>query len=245
MDCKRFFCENIKKGKNLLSQQESHHLKNVMRLKPNDNIEIFDGKGNFAKAVVTDLTRKTVSIEAFELQNIPCRKKSRIVLAPSPPKGKRLDIILEKCTELGADHINLVNYQRTVKQAKANALSRYRKTMISAAKQSSTHFLPEITGPFTLAQSLDHLKKQYTNTRIFFGCQSGSYLNENNLDKNCDYIIFIGPEGGFTKDETELLKQNNASPICLADNILRIETAVIASAAVFANIRQKNQNLSC
>jgi 16S rRNA (uracil1498-N3)-methyltransferase len=149
--------------------------------------------------------------------------------------------MLEKCTELGADQITLVNYQRTVRLAKSNALKRFRKTMISAAKQSLTPFLPRITGPFTLTQSMDHLKKHYTNAQFFYGSSSGKYCSESQLDKNKDYIIFIGPEGGFTQNEVDLLRINNISAVSLAQNTLRIETAVIAFASLIANFRQRNK----
>ena len=127
----RFYCDSISKGHAKLDGTEAHHLINVMRLGAGEKIELFDGRGKLAKSVITEIKRKDVLVEVKEVQTFERRGDGRVVIAASIAKGQRFDTLISKCTELGADHITAVVFERTVKQARgAAAMERYGTTQL-------------------------------------------------------------------------------------------------------------------
>jgi len=237
----RCYCQNIKPGLLQLDPTESHHLTHVLRLKKGAAIETFDGKGTSADATIAEVTRKTVTLEIGKIQNLPPPQRGRIIIAASLAKAQRFDRLVTQCTELGADHIAAVIFERTVKLSKgASTQDRYRKLIIAAAKQSHRLFLPEVTGPENLTQTLDLLKEIYPSARIIFGglTQNALPIAELKPDKS-DTLAFIGPEGGLTDSEQNLLKENGALEVSIGKNILRIETAAVAITALLAAKRTK------
>jgi 16S rRNA (uracil1498-N3)-methyltransferase len=111
----RVYCETLESNQAVLDGVESRHLSKVLRLGPGDEIEVFDGKGLLANAVVEHLSRDSVLLRLVKKTQIPPKTSGRVILAVSIAKGERFDWMIEKCTELGADHIAAVQYDRTVK----------------------------------------------------------------------------------------------------------------------------------
>ena len=240
MKLPRFYCRSIQQGAVELDESESHHLIHVMRLSAGQDVELFDGKGSVCTAVISEITRKTVALAAGEVRTQPGRSTGRVIIATSLAKGQRFDWLISKCTELGTEHIAAVLFDRTVKQAKSRAaVQRYTKLSIAAAKQSHRLFLPKITGPADLQHTLKELKEDYPNARLIFGSLSkcAKPIGELQSDEK-DTIAFIGPEGGMTTEEENLLKDHNAQQVKLTDTTLRIETAAITLAAILCTSRK-------
>jgi 16S rRNA (uracil1498-N3)-methyltransferase len=236
----RCYCQNIKPGLLQLDLTESHHIAHVLRLNKDTALEVFDGKGTLAEAIIAEITRKTVTLEIGKIQNLSLPRQGRIIIAASLAKARRFDQLITQCTELGADHIAAVIFERTVKLSKgASTQDRYRKLIISAAKQSHRLFLPQVTGPADLAKILADLKKNYPSARLIFGGLTKNAIPLAELNTtHSDTIAFIGPEGGLTEDEQNLFKENSALEVSLGKNILRIETAAVALTAVLAAERK-------
>ncbi len=230
----RFYCESIREGLVRLTPDEAHHLVNVLRLTVGGHVELFDGNGTLAQAIITDITHKAVTLQIEKIHNEPARTSCRIIIAASVAKGQRFDWLITKCTELGVDHIAAVLFERTVKLAKGISTSeRYNKLTIAAAKQCGRIFLPKITGPADLQQTLALLKNDYPDARLIFGAlnsQAESVVELAHDGK--DIIAFVGPEGGLTQEEMSLLKSAAACQVQLTDTTLRIETAAVAFAAI-------------
>lgn len=236
----RCYCQKIEPGLLQLDPAESHHLTHVLHLKKGAALEAFDGKGILAGAAIAEITRKTVTLEIGKIQNLSPPRRGRIIIAASLAKAQRFDRLVTQCTELGADHIAAVICQRTVKLAKGATADRYKKLTIAAAKQSGRIFLPEVTAPSDLAQTLDDLKGNYPYARIIFGGMTENAVPIANLKPDqSDTIAFIGPEGGLTDGEQNLLKENGALEVSLVENILRVETAAIAVTALLVANRRK------
>lgn len=220
----------------MLERSEAHHLVSVMRVAVGERIEIFDGRGGLGQAVVTKLTRRDVTLEVEKVETFPMRDSGRVVIATSIAKGQRFDDVITKCGELGADHIAPVVFERTVKLASgASAEEKYGKRAISACKQCGRLFLPEISKPASLADTIAALKKSYPEARLIFGsfCDEAESILKKAPDPfNFDVVAFIGPEGGLTEAEEDLLKESGALPVRLTETALRIETAAIAMAAI-------------
>lgn len=223
-----------------LDPTESHHLVHVLRLKKGAALEVFDGKGILVEATIAEIARKTITLEIGKIQNFAPRHEGRTIIAASIAKAQRFDQLVTQCTELGADHIAAVIFRRTVKLAKEATVDRYKKLAIAAAKQSQRIFLPEITAPSDLAQTIDNLKKNYPHARIIFGGLTRNAVTISDLQPDqVDTIAFIGPEGGLTDSEQNLLKENGAIEVSLAGNVLRVETAAVAFTALLIANRRK------
>ncbi len=232
----RSFCDTIQVGPVTLEKGESHHLISVMRVAVGSRVEIFDGKGALARAVVTKITRRDVTVEVEKVETCPVRDSGRVVIATSIGKGQGFDGLITKCTELGVDHIAPVVFERTVKLASGvSAGERYGKRAVSACKQCGRVFLPEISAPAELADAIAALKKSYPEARLIFGSfgdGAESILKKGSDTFNFDVVAFVGPEGGLTEAEEGLLIESGAQAVCLTETVLRIETAAIAMVAI-------------
>jgi 16S rRNA (uracil1498-N3)-methyltransferase len=243
MDLVRFYCNPITKPSVELSGLEAHHLSSVRRLTKGDKVELFDGAGTLAVTTIAAVSSKKVSLQVDEIKVIPRPSKTEIVIAVSIAKGSRFDWVIEKCTELGADRISPVIFERTVKQPKnPDITSRWNNLAIAAAKQSHRVFLPQIDKPAALTDVIKALKKDFPKGRFLLGSPSAevSALTNQPLSGNA-VIALVGPEGGLTEQEQTFLKDTGVQSVRFANNILRIETAAVAFASILAVQRLNSQ----
>jgi len=233
----RFYCESID-TESFLDPVESGHLCRVLRAKKGTPLELFDGRGTLAEGIVGRVDKKRTAVRVQKIVRTPVATTGRTILAVSFAKGQRFDWLVEKCTELGVDHIAAVQFERTVKLGKNTAIERYRKISIVAAKQSKRLFLPKITGPEKFPATLNLLISQYPQGFLLYGDPQGTSPSDLSVVKDGqDCIIAIGPEGGFSENELALLASSNASGVMINRNILRIETAAAAFCATVAATR--------
>lgn len=233
----RFFCSSLEGRTALLDAEQSRHLAKVLRLSVGDSVELIDGKGCIASAAINEIGRNQVRLTLLEKHCTPAKTAGRLILAVSIAKGERFDWLIEKCTELGCDHIAAVRYHNTVKMGKESTIERAKKIAIAAAKQSSRVFLPTLTGPTTFEQSITELSGLYPESIVAYGDPAGQPLEKRLPLPRPDVIVCIGPEGGFSSEERDLLAQRNAAALCINDGILRIETAAVAFCAVLNGVQ--------
>jgi 16S rRNA (uracil1498-N3)-methyltransferase len=234
MHLNRFYCERLEESDVELAGGEAHHLQNVCRLKVGSKVELFDGAGTLATAVIEKLVGKSVLLKVVNLEKTERPDKPEVVIAVSCPKGERFNWLIEKCTELGIDKIVPVIFERTVKQPRnPKVVARWRNIAIAAAKQCRRIFLPQIDMPVTLSETLSALKEQYDKAEILVGGLELKLpaLITQQFDAK-DIIAIIGPEGGITEGEKILLENYGAKFVRLTSTVLRIETAALAFAAV-------------
>lgn len=238
MQASRFYSESITQGRHTLDRIESHHLISVLRGKVGDSVELFDGKGGLAQGVVAAIRKGDAVVETEHIHHTIRPALPKIILAAAIAKGQRFDWMLGKCTELGADHIALVTYERSVRMGKDASCGRYADMLIAAAKQCRRLFLPIITGPQTLPQTLVEVKQQYPGASLLFGSVADNSKPITHIAPiTGDVVVFVGPEGGLTEAEEQLLLDNRATPVRIAAHILRTETAAVAFAAVLESLR--------
>lgn len=226
----RFYCEQIN-SLSVLDEEQSHHLSRVLRLEAGAIIELFDGCGTLARGTVERIERRKVVIRAFDIQQHSKPQSGRLILAVSYAKGQRFDWMVEKCTELGVDHVVAVQFERTVKLGSENAVARLQKLSISASKQSGRLFLPDISGPLQVRDTLRLLKEQYPDALRCCGDVQGRPLKPEDTAGR-DLVVLIGPEGGPTADELEWIRSENIERVTINENILRVETAAVAFCAL-------------
>lgn len=233
----RFFCSSINREDDvIISDAQLHHITKVLRLEKGDNVELFDGRGTVAQAVIEKITKDSALLKVQAKNVFRAENNRRIIIASSMAKAQRFEMIIAKCTELGVDRIVPVIFERTIKQAgSAAAMRRFESIAIESAKQCGRIFLPAIDKPLSLEKTLANMRTEYSRAKIVFGSLEENAESIINFGFGSgDVIAFIGPEGGLTEDEENLLEKSDAKPIRLTDTILRIETAAVGFAAVLA-----------
>lgn len=229
----RFFCESLSGDRARLDPVQSRHLRKVLRLTLGDRVEVFDGKGLLADARVERVEPDAVELSILEKSYVPPKASGRVILAVSMAKSDRFAWLVEKCTELGVDHIAAVQYDRTVKMGKPSSRRRYEKIALAAVKQSGRLHLPTVTGPETFHNTIDTLLGCYPDAVRLYGDPEGQRLpGFDQLMAQPDRVVFIGPEGGFSATEIQIFADLNVQGVCVNPNILRIETAAVAFSAV-------------
>ena len=210
----------------ILEKEDSHYLKNVMRLREGDNVFLFNSQdGEFEGRIISSDKNNTKVKLVAKIKNTG--KQSNISLIFSLIKSSKLDYLIQKCTEVGVKEFIPVISEKSV--AKNINIKRVEKIIKESCEQSNQLFLPAIHEVEKLEKKLKSFDK---NSLIFFADINSSnkkideVLNDN---KNNKFFLLIGPEGDFSLKERDLLsKMSNCVPISLGQNILRSETAAVA-----------------
>lgn len=237
----RFYCENLKEGTIELPRSESHHLISVYRGRAGEDVEVFDGKGTVGRGKLAEVKNKTAILDIHETRIYRRKYKGKIIIASSIAKSDKFERVIKGCTELGADTIAAVVFDRTVKKPKGkNILRRWNKLIIESAKQCERVFLPQIVPPVDFEEYFSRLSRQLDNPLFVFGDLGQDLARVSDVYKpGRDCVVFVGPEGGFSNGEMVFFKDNQVPGVCINDNILRIETAATAFAVLLANLRRK------
>jgi 16S rRNA (uracil1498-N3)-methyltransferase len=228
----RFFVnkENIKKDIILVTGDDVKHIKNVLRLKSGDTIELCDGESNDYIVSITEISKNYVKCNIVEKYKSKSEPPIEVLLYQGLPKSAKMDLIVQKVVELGVTEIVPVITERTVVKINEDSkekkkLERWQKISLEAAKQSKRGMIPRIHNIISFDEMIEILK---TENNILV-----PYENETKLSikealkeyKNGKVNIVIGPEGGFEESEIIKLKDINANIITLGPRILRTETA--------------------
>lgn len=244
------FCPNLRAGSNLLPPNEARHALSSRRMRPGDRLTLFDGGGHLGEGVIAAASnepgpqraggpargqRPTGGLEVLvhELISVP-RPAGAFHLLMAGAKGDRLDWAVEKCTELGATSIHLVNFARSVVRVGPAHIARLSRTAIEACKQCHRAWLPAIAAHQSLPEALDSVQPatvlvadpDQTNTAL------GQWLAPGRQSSALGLVV--GPEGGVTTAELDHLRHRGAVPVRLAAYILRVETAAVAASATWA-----------
>ena len=212
-----------------LAGDEARHLSRVMRVKAGDPVELFDGQGTSWSATVTCIERNEVTLRIDAKYTDKISQQPVTTLAVALPKGERQKWLIEKITELGTDYLISLTTSRSVAQPTSAAISRLKRGVVEACKQSKRNRLLEITP----SQSLDTLLSTASTRMRILACPMSSDSMQSVLSTPIDEIlIVIGPEGGFTEEELALSRAHDFQHMSLGQNILRIETAAIAAAVL-------------
>ena len=221
---RRFYCppENISKDKIYIDDKNAHYIKNVLRLKKGDEIEIFDGKGNKYNCVLQDFKSAKIASKEFSLAKETAYK---VTLSQAiPNKSSKMDIVIEKAAELGVDAIVPVAAERSV--IKAGKSSRWKKIASEAARQCGRPRVPDVKEVLSVGEAIAVLSS--ADVRLFACIDKDSIKLKDaikNISNPKSIAVFIGPEGDFTPEEIMLAKENGFKLVSLGERVLRTETA--------------------
>lgn len=233
---RRFYCPEPKICEDRLTlndPDEVHHIKNVLRLKAQDWVSVFDGQGNEYAGPIRELSSQVVIVEIKE-KRVSADSDINITVACAVPKKQKMDDIVDKLTQLGVVRIVPLRTKNTVvvlDGRKAQVRRRHwEKIAVSAAKQSMRKTLPVID---PLREIGDIVSRAGDFDLKVIPTLSGSALPLRGVlrrRKYKDILVLIGPEGDFTPDEIESAKKAGCIPVSLGNLVLRVETAAVAVA---------------
>ena len=227
----RYFAKD-KKDKLILEDSDIHHIKNVMRMNIKDEIEVvYDNILYICE--ITSLNPLDLIIKEERKENI--KSKYDVAIAIALVKEQKMDLILQKLTELGVNTIIPVSMERSIvkldeiKYAKKKV--RWESICKEASEQSKRTTIPKITD---LMKIKDLAKLDYDLKLVASTKEKNNLLNNYLQDDNkCAKIIMvIGPEGGISPFEEEFLNNNGFESVSFGDLIFRVETAAIYASSI-------------
>lgn len=227
--------KNINNKNFKIENEQFHYLSNVRRFFVGDEINIFDGLGNSYRAKIDAVDKKEIIGTILSSKTFVLSEK-KVSLYTAIPKGERFDWLIEKASEIGISKIVPVIYSRSViKDLSVKKLERYKKISISASSQSWRADIMPVEIPKKFSEIVNKINndKNTINILPYESEEKNNIIQVINRSKEIKNInIFIGPEGGFEKNEIDLAISKKFNIVTLGKNILRVETAGIVSASI-------------
>jgi 16S rRNA (uracil1498-N3)-methyltransferase len=236
---RRFFFDIDNKEGDIvcLDENESRHITRALRLSAGDEVELLDGSGNIYGAVITE-TGKTVRARIVGSIEAVSTDSARLIICQGQLKGKKMDVVVQKATELGVTRIAPFWSSRC--QGKLNdlqgakKLDRYLRIVESACKQCYRPDLMVVDQPLELSELLASFTDEPCRMRLlcweeektvsFHDVDFPEYVEE--------VVVLLGPEGGLAADEVEYARALGWQTVSLGKRILRAETATITAASI-------------
>jgi 16S rRNA (uracil1498-N3)-methyltransferase len=226
-----------------LTGREAHHALDVLRLQVGDRLEVLNGAGGELLCEVRQASGRLLHL-TVQQRNQASPRPHHITLLQAIPKGRTMEAIIQKATELGAARVVRLLSERTVPNLEGDSAEakreKWQQVAIEAIKQCGNPWLPTVEAPLTPKQFL-------ARNEAFELPLVGSLLNDRRHPRRCfaDFerehgrlpitlCVWIGPEGDFTPAELGAIKASGALPITLGPLILRSETAALYTLSILA-----------
>ncbi|MBM7614658.1 16S rRNA (uracil(1498)-N(3))-methyltransferase [Alkaliphilus hydrothermalis] len=236
----RFFVEasqiNEATKEILIEGEDVKHISKVLRLSEGDNVEICDGISYEYIGRIKSIDKNNVFLSIVEKKGVEREAPVKITLYQGVPKATKMDIIIQKTTEMGIAEIVPVTTQRTVVQFhndkdREKKTERWQKIAQEAAKQSKRGIIPKIHMPISFGEALEHGLKNQLNI-MAYELEEEKGLKSLLLDEKYSGVkeigIWVGPEGGYSETEVADGLKEGLKSITLGPRILRTETAGFA-----------------
>jgi 16S rRNA (uracil1498-N3)-methyltransferase len=220
-----------------ITNDDVQHITKVLRLRSNDEIQVSDGDGTEYLCLITEMSKKEVICSIQNTFQSETEAPIKIVLFQGMPKSQKMDLIVQKCVELGITHFYPVITDRVVVKIEDRDLSgkieRWNRIAEEAAKQSNRGIVPVVDSPISFEKAIDLLKDMDLAV-IPYELEKGNGFKSllSGIKEVKTAGIFIGPEGGFTQEEVDSCIENNITPVTLGPRILRTETAGFTAATI-------------
>ena len=243
----RFFAEPGQIGEKeiVITGADVNHIRNVLRMRTGEEVLIADGRGAEYRCKLTDLSENEVRAQILWKLDGNAELASAVTLFQGLPKSDKMDLIVQKCVELGVDRIVPVSTKRAVVKLDAKKeetrLKRWNTISESAAKQSGRGVIPEVSGVMSFEKALEEAKKLEV---LLIPYERAEHMAETRwvmgeIRPGQSVGVFIGPEGGFEESEVEEAVAAGARAITLGRRILRTETAGLAVMAMLGYLLEE------
>lgn len=230
--------------------EEAHHAVRSKRLEVGEAVELFDGRGATAAGVVESITRPTkqsgfmVTVEIRDRQVVPA-SKPRIEVFAAPPKGDRLEMMIDQLSQVGADEYVPLLAERTVVEPRTGKMERLRRVALESMKQCGRAWTMEIGDPVELRAVVEDSARE--SGVITLVADAGGVRLESCVRAGiADSVIrvIVGPEGGLSPEELAMCREHGVRSMSLGAHVLRIETAAVVAAAAVAMLVRSDRTLT-
>ncbi|MCI5120952.1 MAG: 16S rRNA (uracil(1498)-N(3))-methyltransferase [Candidatus Electrothrix sp. AUS4] len=226
---RRFFYDPVIQDEEeliLITGPEAHHIRNVLRMQVGDGAELFDGKGAVVSGEITRISAKEVVFQVLSRQDAS-DSGVPLTLAQAVLKGKKMDLLVQKATELGVHTFLPVITRYCEHPGKAGQqLERWQRIMLEACKQCRRPIPMQICAPVALKEipfpEEGHRVMPWEN-------EAGRPFSALDLGNGQPVLVLVGPEGGFHPAEVAYTKEVGFKTVSLGSRILRAETAALAA----------------
>lgn len=216
--------------------EDVHHIYRVMRYQPGDRIICNNEHGKAAECCITSVDEKMVEAEVVRWLDQSTELPIHVTIAQGIPKGDKLELVLQKGTELGAHSFLPFQAERSISiwdgKKTSKKMARFSKIVKEASEQSHRNKVPDLGHPVSVKELIE-ISDKY-DAKIFAYEEEAKVSNPESfasvvktLGTDSSLLVCIGPEGGFSPEEAEKLKANGFQPVRLGPRILRTETAAL------------------
>lgn len=238
----KFFIKNNQvKGEYIdITGDDVNHIKNVLRLKIDDCIQVCNSDtGNNYKAQIVSVEKSNIKCSIIEKLNSTVESNVYIHILQGLPKADKMELIIQKCTELGVQEITPVNMERSIVKLnpkdETKKVQRWQKIAEVAAKQSGRDKITQINNVVKF-KDIFNVLKDYDAFLVAYEKEKENTLKKELIKlkgvSSPKIAVLIGPEGGIDDEEIKVLKTNNTKIITLGKRILRTETAPLAISSI-------------
>ena len=234
-----FFADKNQKGNDcyFIEGNDYNHIANVLRMKVGERFLVsFEGISDLCE--IESIENGSIKCKIIEKDYMNTELECEIYLFQGLPKSEKMELIIQKCVELGASGFYPVEMEHCVvkldEKKKSSKTDRWQKIAESAAKQSKRNTVPEVYKPVSFNEALK-IAKEMDIFLVPYENEEGMKTTKNALKKiknGCKIGILIGPEGGFSKNEIDKCKESGGEIISLGKRILRCETAAITAVSM-------------
>ncbi len=226
-----------------LDDAEARHASQVLRLQLGASVELFDGIGGEARAVILSVSKKSVQLEIIQRNDTNRELHYPLELLVALPKGDRQKTLIDGLVQFGTTQLTPLNCERGVAQPTEGALERLRRSVVESSKQCGRNQLMRVSPP----QSINNLVTSQADANRGLSLFAHPYGASSTLsaavnaalvrDEVQTARVAIGPEGGFTEAEIDQLTKAGWTQIALGPRLLRIEFAALQIAAWWASLK--------
>lgn len=240
----KFFVKNEQTNDNKITiiGEDVKHIKNVLRLKIDDNIQVcnVDTSINYT-CRISKINNENIECIMLNKINSMCESNICINIFQGLPKADKMELIIQKSVELGAHEITPVEMKRCIakieEKSKLKKIERWQKISEVAAKQSGRDIIPKINNVTNIKNICNSIANYDIVLLAYENEETNTLKNEllkikDKIEKKLNIGIIIGPEGGIDKEEVEILQESGAKVITLGKRILRTETVALAMTSI-------------
>ncbi len=237
MSRKRFFAppEAFRRDSATLSGDEARHLREVLRLRAGDQVNVFDGTGKEFRCTITNVRRDETLLEnCVEIEPYKLESPLRLTLAVALLKGDKFDLVVQKATELGVNTVIPVMTKHADIHLRGASdadkrITRWRRIALEATKQSGRSAVMSVESPVTLDAVI--VDENY-DLRVMFSERDGGSLEKDLVATPSSICALVGSEGGWSDEELALAGGAGWKIVTLGGRIMRAETAAISVAVL-------------
>lgn len=229
-----FYCEanQVSEGQITITGSDVNHIKNVLRMKPGEELMVCDGTGMEYACRIEEFPAGEVKLSIRKAEKASTELPVRLKLYQGLPKKDKMELIIQKAVELGAAEIIPVMTKRCIvkledDKKEAKKLERWQAIAESAAKQSGRGIIPTVGRVMNYKEAIKQAFAEGMALIPYEMAEGMKSLKDAAAKTKEQQVVsvFIGPEGGFEETEVEFAKENGVIPVSLGKRILRTETA--------------------